>query len=289
MIGRATVKQVRKASSVCPETAVESTTEPMSQSKLQHGFSELHRHAVYDAGSRARKAQKAAAVLRDCVASPGRLAVLEIGCAAGYGTAVYAETFGSVAAIDIDLPALAHAQMRNRRNNVRYLAMDSQQLAFASGTFDVVVCTHVYEHVPDAERLLGEIHRVLRPGGVCFFSAGNRIALMEPHYRLPLLSVVPKSLAHWYLRALGRGRFYYETHLTYWGLRRLVSRFELRDYTLAVIDDPERFAATDIVRPGSLRQRMARWLLTFAYWVCPTYLWVLRKPPVCPVHELSPP
>jgi SAM-dependent methyltransferase len=136
----------------------------------------------------------------------------------------------------------------------------------------------VYEHVPDATRLLSEIYRVLRPGGVCFFSAGNRLALIEPHYRLPLLSVVPKFVAHWYLRLLHRGDYYYEKHLTYWGLKKLVSQFELRDYTSRVTDDPVRFDATDVLLPGSAKQKIAQVLLSIAYWACPTYLWILKKP-----------
>jgi SAM-dependent methyltransferase len=40
-----------------------------------------------------------------------------------------------------------------------------EQLPFASESFDVVLCNHVLEHVPDDRRALGELHRVLNPGG----------------------------------------------------------------------------------------------------------------------------
>ena len=84
-------------------------------------------------------------------------------------------------------------------------------------------------------------------------------------------------MAHWYLRLLGRGSFYYENHLTYWGLRKLVSRFELLDYTIKVVEDPVRFHAAEVVRPGSLAQKISRLLLSVVYWACPTYLWLLKK------------
>jgi hypothetical protein len=43
--------------------------------------------------------------------------------------------------------------------------LDLLALPFADGRFDVVLCSHVLEHVSDAGRALDEIHRVLRPGG----------------------------------------------------------------------------------------------------------------------------
>ena len=38
-------------------------------------------------------------------------------------------------------------------------------LPFAGGTFDVVFCNHVLEHVRDDGRAISEIYRVLKPGG----------------------------------------------------------------------------------------------------------------------------
>jgi len=76
----------------------------------------------------------------------------------------------------------------------------------------------------------------------------------------------------------GRGQRRYETHHTLRGLRRLVRAFEVTDYTQAVVRDPEKFKATDMIRPGSAKQKAAKSILRSAYWVFPTYLWILRKP-----------
>jgi len=249
----------------------------MTEKPLQRGFSQAHPEAQFDAVSRGQKARKAVAIIQDHRGSLRSQELLEIGCAAGYGTVVYAEAFRSVTGIDIDEPAVRHAIRNNPRANARYLVMDSQRTAFADACFDAVACTHIYEHVPDANRLMREIHRLLRPGGVCFFSAGNRLTLIEPHYGLPLLSVIPKFMAHAYLRLLGRGAFYYENHLTYWGLKELVSGFEVLDYTIKAVEDPVRFHAADVVRPGSFAQKIWRLLLPVVYWACPTYLWLLKK------------
>ncbi|MBQ9470630.1 MAG: methyltransferase domain-containing protein [Bacteroidales bacterium] len=43
--------------------------------------------------------------------------------------------------------------------------MDIQQMPLADDTFDVVLCNHVLEHVPDDRQAMRELFRVLRPGG----------------------------------------------------------------------------------------------------------------------------
>ena len=39
------------------------------------------------------------------------------------------------------------------------------KLSFKENSFDIVICTHVYEHVPNSKKLFDEIYRVLKPGG----------------------------------------------------------------------------------------------------------------------------
>jgi ubiquinone/menaquinone biosynthesis C-methylase UbiE len=46
-------------------------------------------------------------------------------------------------------------------------AVDLEAINFPDGHFDVVIVLHVLEHVNDVHRALREMHRVLRPGGLC--------------------------------------------------------------------------------------------------------------------------
>ena len=43
--------------------------------------------------------------------------------------------------------------------------MDVHDIPFEENTFDVVFCNHVMEHVDDDIKAMGEIHRVMKPGG----------------------------------------------------------------------------------------------------------------------------
>ena len=185
--------------------------------------------------------------------------------------------FGMMIGMDIDTEAVRFAVAQKKDESAFFLTSDALHVPILDASVDMVICAHVYEHVPDAGQMMGEIFRVLKPGGVCFFSAGNRLSFMEPHYRLPLLSVIPKAWAHWYLRILDKGTHYYEKHLTYWGLKKLVSQFRVIDYTARIIGDPKRFWATDVCVPGSRKQRLARVVCSVAHWLNPTYIFILQK------------
>ncbi len=250
------------------------------QRGYQTNFSELCARAMYDVEGRERKAKTMAAVLQDFLRCDTRqLSLLDIGSSTGVIADYLARHFRTVIGIDIDSPAVLAAQTRYSRPNVGFVLGDGMRLPFPDETFDVVICAQIYEHVPNARLLVAEIHRVLKPGGACYFAAGNRLMFMEPHYRLPLLSVLPRPLAHLYIRLSGRGQFYYERHLTYWGLRRLVQDFEVVDYTRRIVGEPARFHAEYMIRPNTLQGRAARLLLDTAYWLSPGYIWVLRRRP----------
>ena len=246
--------------------------------QYQFGFSALHSDSMYDHESRTRKARTMVAVLGDFWGPDLKsLKLLDIGCSTGVISNVLSNHFGYVTGIDIDQPAVAYASEKFRKDNLSFLQSDSLNINQPDNQFDVVICAQVYEHVPSANRLLAEIHRVLKPGGVCYFAAGNRLQLIEPHYNLPFLSVIPRKMAHAYVRLTKKGYSYYEKHLSYWGLKRLVLRFDYIDYTRKIMEDPEKYHAEYMIPVGSLKQRMALKIIKHIPWLSPGYVWLLKK------------
>ena len=250
----------------------------MKEYIYQCEFSKLHHMEMHDVSVREKKAKKIISVLEDHIGGKtDDLRLLDIGCSTGIITSLLAKNFKSAQGIDIDELGIKYAMENFGSDSLKFSVQDSMNMSIESDSVDVAICNQVYEHVPDAARLFSEIHRVLRPGGVCYFSAGNRLQIMEQHYHLPLLSVVPKPLAHLYLRILRKGDYYYETHYSYWGLKKLVERFEVTDYTCKVIADPEKFNAEDVIKVGSFAQKAAVFLLKAGYWCFPGYIWLLGK------------
>ena len=246
----------------------------------QYNYSEL-KPSVFNATKRERKANTMVRVCRDYCGEQGvdieNLTLLDVGSSSGIIDNYLADHFGEVHGIDIDETGMRHARETFTKQNLFFAAGDAMALTQQDNSIDVIVCSQVYEHVPDAAQMFTEIHRVLRPGGFCYFAGNNRLMYMEPHYQLPLLSVIPRPLAHYYLRMAGKGDYYHEKHFSYWGLRRLCRDFHIVDYSRKVIAEPERFGADYMLKPGSTRQRLANIVASTMPWLAP-HIWLLQKP-----------
>lgn len=242
----------------------------------QHDFS-LAYESMHSVEDRQRKAATMLAVLREALGHRlADAATLNLGCSTGIIDEYLAGHVASMTGVDIDEPAIELASSRRSAPNVEFHIDDAMRLSFADASFDIVICSQVYEHVPDPARMMGEIYRVLRPGGVCYFAATNRWALVEKHHKLPFLSWLPSSMADRYIRLLGRGDAYYERHLGYGPLSRLVSRFRVEDCTEKILAAPNRYAVAYMVR-GRLQPFVARVMLKYFRALFPGYVWLLWK------------
>jgi SAM-dependent methyltransferase len=85
------------------------------------------------------------------------------------------ETGAEVVAIDLSPRMVELALDRGIDASVA----DVQDLPFANGTFDLVVAAWMLYHVPDLDRGLAEVARVLRPGGTLVAATNSRFHLHE--------------------------------------------------------------------------------------------------------------
>ena len=114
--------------------------------------------------------------------------VLEIGCGLGYCSALLSKISGSVVATDLaEESLLDHAIGLDRPKNflqnlsvknVQVLPASAEELPFPDNSFDLVFSSHVLEHVPNKEKAVREINRVLRPGGIHFCVTPTRSDLI---------------------------------------------------------------------------------------------------------------
>jgi ubiquinone/menaquinone biosynthesis C-methylase UbiE len=143
--------------------------------------------------------------------------VLDLGCGPGESAFGMIDRVpdARVTGLDISSSMIRFARMRQRferhRDRMTFVEGDAMSLSFADATFDAVTGHSFLYLVPDAERVLAEVFRVLKPGGRCAFlepagMPGSSIpreiagrALREPRF--------VTSMALWRIVSRGYGRF----------------------------------------------------------------------------------
>jgi len=238
----------------------------------QLAYSELQAK-THDEDRRRRKASKIVAVLQHYLGShdlTGLIAV-DLGCSTGFTVDALRATGCDVLGVDIDVPGLVHARS-NFGDRGYFVCSDGGLLPLGDRSVDIIVFNHIYEHVVDPDQVLSEIRRVLKDDGIVYLGLGNKRGIIEPHYRLPFLSWLPRALADKYVAAMGRADDYYEQFRTRRGLKRMCAPLNLWDYTYTVLAESARFKASDMV-PRRMANLPARsWY--FAAPLMPTFLWV---------------
>jgi len=141
--------------------------------------------------------------------------VLDVGCGGGILAEAMARRGAQVTGIDLSDKALRVAQLHllESRLAIEYLSVGAEDLADSrAGSFDVVTCMELLEHVPEPSAMVAACARLVRPGGQVFFSTINRnpksylFAVVGAEYVLKLLPrgthdylrfIKPSELSRW--------------------------------------------------------------------------------------------
>lgn len=125
------------------------------------------------------------------------LRVLDVGCGGGILADAMARKGANVLGIDLAGKALKVAQLHAleaQTEGVRYQEISAEALALEQpGSFDVVTCMEMLEHVPDPSLVVKACATLVKPGGHVFFSTINRnakaflFAIVGAEYVLNLL------------------------------------------------------------------------------------------------------
>jgi 2-polyprenyl-6-hydroxyphenyl methylase/3-demethylubiquinone-9 3-methyltransferase len=129
--------------------------------------------------------------------------VVDVGCGGGILSESMAQQGASVTGIDLAEKPLKVAKLHQLESGVQvdYRLIAAEDLAAAEpGSFDVVTCMEMLEHVPDPVSVMTACARMVKPGGWVFFSTLNRnpksylFAIIGAEY---VLNMLPKGTHEW--------------------------------------------------------------------------------------------
>ena len=142
--------------------------------------------------------------------------VLDVGCGGGILSDAMARRGATVLGIDLAVKPLKVAQLHALEAgtpHVEYREVAAEALAAEQpGSFDVVTCMEMLEHVPDPSSIVAACTALVKPGGWVFFSTINRnakafvFAIVGAEHVLQLLPkgtheyakfIRPSELAQW--------------------------------------------------------------------------------------------
>jgi len=143
------------------------------------------------------------------------LQVVDVGCGGGLLCEAMASAGATVTGIDMASASIAAAREHAATSGltIEYVVSDARSVAEQrAGTFDVVTCLELLEHVPDPSATVAAVAALLKPGGAAFFSTINRnaksfaLAIVAAEYLTGLVQrgthryrrlIRPSELAAW--------------------------------------------------------------------------------------------
>ena len=166
--------------------------------------------------------------------------VLDVGCGEGRHTiSAYLHENVHVWGVDISAADLATARQRLQEFPTKpvadasctFINASAFDLPFDDNSFDKVICAEVLEHIGDYESVLGEIKRVLKPGGIfaasvpryfpewiCWQLSDAYHEVEGGHVRIFRSSTLARSVSALNMRRFAR-HWAHSLHVPYWWLR----------------------------------------------------------------------
>lgn len=187
--------------------------------------------------------------------------VLDLGCGReALWTRAYAARGAQVVALELDRARCREAAARLAASRpagvvLGILCGNGEHIPLAASSVAFVHCAQVLEHVRSPEAFLGELRRILMPGGCCYLTAINRHALRDPHFGVVGVNYLPRGLGDRVLDWLGatnpEGQRLAEMHyFSRRGFRRLCAASGLE-----MVDDLKR--RERLIQHGALGGRLA--------------------------------
>ncbi len=112
--------------------------------------------------------------------------VVDLGCGTGRTAEMFRAKAPGIRWVGVDIESSPEVNQRER-TDLEFLTFDGVHLPFADDEVELMYCHQVLEHVREPAKLLAEVKRVLKPGGVLIGSTSH----LEPYHSYSLWNFTP--------------------------------------------------------------------------------------------------
>lgn len=230
---------------------------------------EYSSHAVVTDANRYRKALKIIHLLKEYT-NLSECELLDIGTGSGHVISRISQECRSATSVNVE-------DERVIKEGYTFQQVSDVVLPFKDQSFDIVISNQVIEHIPSQLKHMQEIHRVVRDNGIVYMATPSKFAIIEPHFKLPFLSWLPRSLADKYVQANGKDHFDVYP-LSMRGLKKLAKNlFSVEDVMPRLLKNPKRYELDMVQRWHGLLERIPSPIIQILNPCVPSYIVILKK------------
>ena len=231
------------------------------ESSLSDDSSSLDRRWVASALLKVEIGEEKAGMVERYIALAGKR-VLDIGCGDGGISIAFARRGAIVTGIDCDQNRIKRAKVWAQEHGVTvdFRVEDGERAQAGAESFDLLICNAVIEHVHDPRKLVEEMSRLLKAGGLLFLDTPNKHSVIQlisdTHFGLFGISMLPRALAEFYVVRVRKkhNRYPVDELRTYGFLKKIC-----RENNIIFLEDANiRQLQSEIINPELVRERNDR-------------------------------
>jgi SAM-dependent methyltransferase len=225
-------------------------------------------HARLEEKSRRRKTDKILSILKN-FKEIKKCDLLDIGTGSGQIANFLSKELKNVTSVDV-------RDERQIKEGYEFKLLKNEEIKL-NKKFDIILSNHVIEHVQDINKHINLIKENLKKNGIVYLATPNKYWIMEPHFKLPFLGMLPRKIAAAYLKLI-KNKIFDVKLLSFNNLKKLLSKdFLIENITIEIIKNPEKYQLDTYKNIQSIIKIIPKKLLILLNPIMPTYILILKN------------